>query len=187
MTTKKVDLQVFCAEDFSVGTHKFDITRPFSLGGYTYYTNAHLAVRVPRESDVPEIEAPPKIEACFVRDFDPLASRRPLKNPVPSAPVIKEMCASCLGSKWAHFCPSCQCKCEGCDGKGWREESPEQSLTIGKRKFGAIYVRRILTLPPPVMWDDNDKGDAIGFTFDGGDGLLMKLRRKLGNHIEVEL
>lgn len=180
MTASKIDLQVFCDKDNA------KIGKPFSLGEYTYATNGHIAVRVPRDPNVPEIEAPPKIDACFAREFNPLASRRALKNPIPPAAAAKtKKCEECGGRGVEHECHSCKCKCWECEGSGWYEEIRYQSLEIGSRIFNVHAVRKILTLPS-VLFDADGKGKAIGFTFDGGEGMLMPLRRKQDNHIEVE-
>lgn len=56
------DLQKFCDD----GTERrFGIGRPWSRGGYSYATDGHIIVRLPRLEDVPESSDAPDAEKLF--------------------------------------------------------------------------------------------------------------------------
>ena len=50
-----VDLSHYCGDE----DDRPELSRPFSRGDYTYATNGHICVRIPRRADVPEIEGTP--------------------------------------------------------------------------------------------------------------------------------
>lgn len=54
-------LRRFCAQDATRGA----LCSPFSRGPYTYASNGHICVRVPRMADVPEYECAPPAEILF--------------------------------------------------------------------------------------------------------------------------
>lgn len=123
----EIDLKPFCASDYY---HWTRLGRPWSAGSWTYATNGHIAIRVPRRADVAENpDAPEKIEDLFDRfvseSFRPLTARVPPADPPP--------CPECRGAGWVVRCPDCNgegghdCNCEycdhhcdGCDGSGYR-------------------------------------------------------------------
>lgn len=123
----EVDLKPFCGSDHY---HRGRLGGPWSLGAWTYASNGHIAIRVPRRADVPENpEAPENIKDLFERFVG--ESFRPLTARVPSADLPP--CRDCLGAGWVVKCPACDgegghdCNCEycdhhcdGCDGSGFR-------------------------------------------------------------------
>lgn len=52
-----VNLRHFCCYK------KPSISTPFSIGGYTYATNAHIIIRVPRRTDIQDRADAPRLES----------------------------------------------------------------------------------------------------------------------------
>ena len=75
------DLMKFCG-----GNDRAGIATPFSIGEYTYATNGHIMVRVPRIADIPErtdAPSPAKIEEVFNHrkgDYQPIPAVGPIKT-----------------------------------------------------------------------------------------------------------
>lgn len=104
-------LKLFCC------THaeKEALAEPYSSGDYTFATNGHVQIRVPRLPDVSESEIAPKIE---ITTKDSVGMHY-LKEPaewvnVPAVTVVSEVCKHCGGTGKAVQCPECE-------GDGWVE------------------------------------------------------------------
>jgi hypothetical protein len=180
--TQTIDLKIFCSSESD------RLGKPFSIGEFTYATNGHLAIRIPRDASVEEIEYPPAIENQFLK-FRQKAPMRPLKNPIPEEPKPQQIkYDTCEGTGKEHDCPHCKCGCEECDGSGWMQEFICESVQIGPRLLSVAAMRKIATLPQ-LMVDADSPGEmeAMSFKFDGGDGLLMPLRCTYERHLDVEL
>jgi hypothetical protein len=169
-----IDLKPFCGD-----RHRPEIMEPFSTGAWSYATDGHIAVRVPREDDIPKRENQPKKVADLFNshmkdiEFSPL--RMALPVPLP--------CATCGGRERLHVCPSCQCKCPECDGKN----PDEFSVGIRGANFRGDLVRRILTLPEVTFASLHFTEDwaPLAFKFaGGGQGLIMPYRGRMKVHIE---
>src|SRR5262245_47843313 len=105
-----IDLNQFCdPQRREPGT---DISRPFSLNGYTYSTNGHICVRVPRRPDVPENKEAPNAEK-LEWDFS-----RVKFGPLPEPEPLSDKCGWCEGRGHLHRCPDCRCECTECNGSG---------------------------------------------------------------------
>lgn len=128
----EIDLTPFCSrEHYRVAR----IGRPWSIGPWTYATNGHIAIRVPRRPDTPEHpEAPENIVDLFSRfvslRFRPLTARVPPTNLPP--------CRVCRGTGWVvrcrecdgegtHTCdcPYCDRSCDCCNGNGFQPGAPD--------------------------------------------------------------
>lgn len=176
------DLQPFCIAEKDYR----DLHKPLSHGEWTYATNSHIAVRVPRRSDVSDgHKVGPKLEALFkVDSANNWRALRPVHIP---APMNSGECGECHGSGREHDCPNCTCKCEGCNGTG-KDETQQQSATIGGVLFSAQYVRLLQSLPncevPTEIKADHQT--PMPFRFDGGQGVLMGLRHPYADHQEID-
>ena len=98
-------LQLFCCEDET----KTNICTPYSRGEYTFATNGHMQIRVPRLAEVPENEQAPVIE---ISEKDPVGKNY-LKDPaewvpVPAVTVNSEPCKACGANGKGVECPECQ-------------------------------------------------------------------------------
>jgi hypothetical protein len=87
---------------------------PFSRGEYSYATNGHIGVRVPRRDDIPENESAPKAENAFSK-AEPLLRSIEGASPIPALPPIEtKRCHVCKGEGKV-------VKCDDCDGQGFVE------------------------------------------------------------------
>lgn len=168
-----IDLKPFCCTD-----GRRDIAEPFSTGPWSYAINGHVAVRIPREDDIPKREKQPDAASIFTKYWrnEPFS---PLRLILPEAPP----CSACSGRKYMHDCPSCRCACHVCDGR-----KPDDEMTVGMRgaNFRAGLVKSALALPGVEFAAAVASAyDPLPFRFaDGGQGLLMPYRDKMKNHID---
>ncbi len=146
-----IDLQQFCGNPIS--TPGFDV--PFSDADYTYASERCIIVRVAFRKDIPLGAVNTVISAQKL--FSTLNHGEPRALPeIPSIPVVK--CS----------CPHCQ----GCIPM----DDPCRTITIGTAHYQSKYLRLIATLPNP-QFAESGENDAAWFKFDGGDGLLMPIRK----------
>lgn len=168
--------------EFCNGDERRPITcRPWSVGDYSYATNGHIIVRIPRIADVP----PPddaKIEKTAQQIDEWLAKLADAKrDPVPRLDIPKGKswrCDKCDGRGTEHDCRDCGCECDECDGTGtchqtvmvaWRGTHINRNMW---RLIAALPGSTIAASPPlpPVM-------DHVSFAFDGGQGIVMPMRK----------
>lgn len=171
-----VDLKKFCGTD----TWRTYLHEPFSRDEYTYATNGHIIVRVPRVAEigeVPRILAPEKIFAPLPAD-----GWRTLRVALPPAAPPKE-CGACYDG-YEHDCPGCTCECYECKGTGLDE--PNLSTEIGGVIFDLKYIRMIAELPGVEIYVTDGKSPTF-FRFEGGDGALMPMLGGFENHVKVEV
>ena len=119
-----IDLTVFCGKG-DVRTYLHD---PFSIGEYSYATDGHVAIRIPRRDDVPEIENAPDIGKVFAPlvdlAFQPLPSITILAVSLPECRDCDgkgygEKCSECHGEgNHGCDCEYCGRECDECDGTG---------------------------------------------------------------------
>lgn len=95
-------LMNFCSKDQS----RSPLCNPFNVGCYTYATDGHIAIRIPRMPVFSSNEPVENIEKVWfkgtARDSDYI--------PVPNVPKerIYESCPSCRGSGRVRQCPDCE-------------------------------------------------------------------------------
>jgi hypothetical protein len=177
-----INLQPFCSTD---PTREY-IAQPYSQDDYTYATNGHICVRVPRREDVPENPKTPQT-AKFFRD-ESAVSWRPLRK-VELPESVKRQCYACEGRGTKHDCPDCTCYCEKCDSSG--TVVVLASICIGDGLFNIHYVRLLAALPGILVPEQigpeksGHPGARMPFKFDGGEGLLFGLNGKCETHIET--
>jgi hypothetical protein len=167
-----IDLQQFCEKE---GSGRPYLERPWSRGEYTYATNSHILVRVPRRADVPEDDAAPSKVESVVPSFDRPFVSMP-KVEIPLFTPADEECEDCGGSGFEHDCPNCDCECDACDGSGKVTTSDESVVPIGHSIFAAPYIRQILMLPGLQVSLGSDPSEPMAFKFEGGIGVLMPRR-----------
>ena len=187
-------------------TYKFDdcpsIAVPFHLGNWTYATNGHIIVRIPRvDFDAPECG--PDITTHGI--LAAIESEAP-KSPLPAVDVpFPDECPLCAGTKHVSKCrcdgEGCaDCKdecyiscepvvagavaCDECDGFGVTWPFRSEVWLTPKLAIAPRYYRMLVALPNPridlaidgIEFQDRDGRGSIPFAFDGGAGALMPLR-----------
>jgi hypothetical protein len=201
-----IDLKPYCL------TEKFRpyLAAPFSIGEFTYATNGHVLVRVPRREDAPEYAGPRKLEAM-------LASLAGPHGPASAIPDLKTIlqtkkCDVCDGSGWVAQCEKCggdgfieccECgqekDCEDCsetghfpakageddakiceDCAGKGVEFSEQYVALSDKNVFQVKYLNLILELPKVEIALADEQSPSVFFFEGGCGLIMGCRR--GGH-----
>ena len=175
------DLAKFVSTD--VGRAR--MARQWSRGEFTYATNGHIMVRIPRLAEVPECSDAPDVEGIVM----PLLADQTETAPLPAyelPKVDKNECRTCEGRGLEHDCPDCECKCDDCDGTGGGVRA---QISIGM--FGAIYkldyIKLLwMTLPGLRFSVRPPKEGPAKFIFDGGGvGAIMPMSSPYQHHIEI--
>lgn len=174
---RMIDLKQFCGKNGI----RYHLNEPFSEGEFSYATNGHILVRVARRTDVPEVSADGmknKIPRIF-------ADNPFVKHvAIPEIPAqIEVECDYCDGEgKHDRECGAGNYECAECNGTGRvMGEAGELGNTrypqieVGGVWFAPRYLRLIKALPNYSFSPRNAKASL--FTFDGGDGLLMPMRK----------
>lgn len=176
-----IDLKQFCSTD----RYRPYLHQPFSRGEFTYSTNGHVCVRVPRMVEYPEQEKP-DLAKLFAAYFKP-GARGTVEAGLPERKEVFVDCEDCDGRGTEHDCPECHCTCDRCDGDGRLEKSELVTVGIGTATYDAKYIRKLMTLPGFRMDPNPPKAEAGSFTFDGGEGIVMPLRWEDKPHISAKV
>lgn len=175
-----IDLKKFCGTE---ETRPY-LHNPFSRGDFTYATNGRIMVRVPRQDGVPDVEMPDGRKLDVEKPFHEAGPRpesmMPLHLKLPE--TTTEECEECEGRGFEHDCPDCECPCTECDGSGQAEK--DISVSIRGAIFDAKYIRLIQSLPNARFVVVPSPEGPTWFAFDGGEGLLMPMRRPFDERIE---
>lgn len=159
-----IDLTTWC------DTYREYIKAPWSLGDYSYATNGHVLIRVPRRDDAPDCnkELLSKVNHNF--DVSPAEWL-----PIPEVSPQKIDCDECngTGEYICHTCDHNHGDCENCDGTG--KVQKRTPVTVGNTLFSDVYLAMIAALPGAQI-GVQDYPNASRFRFDGGDGLIMPMR-----------
>ena len=190
------ELKKFCAYDDDC---RFCLQEPFSLGEYTYATNGHIMVRVPR-IQLEDAERSKEAAKHYGERVERMFSERRPKDrlQVPHVELLPPVeCEWCGGSGQDPKCHECkgtgeiefsnswsdyeaQCKtcnggghftglCDWCDGTGKKEVL--QRMAVGSGYYQSKYLALLATLPN--CWISPDGENTAPFGFYGGEGLLM--------------
>ena len=172
---------------------------PFNRGEWTYATNGHIAVRVPK---IDGVEALPKKHIPNLEDLFQSAGGNEFIV-LPWMPPLEE-CQLCSGTGIAYECEECdgdgefeygshtyKCKecdghgqvgysggidtaCRHCGGTGMTRYKPMQ---VGGSHFDLFYLHLINGLPGAKFSPGAGQMDMARFVFDGGEGILMPLKQ----------
>jgi hypothetical protein len=180
------------------------VCAPFTFEGFTYATNGHILVRVPRLPDVPEWEAVNEQAANLFALVDMAKAKAALTEIPDFGEPEREPCKWCKGTGKITTCPECdgegevaldsgyheyECECLTCfgDGKvsGGAEICPQckgvgslagvAKIAIGEVLFGSQYLTMIKALPDAKI-APLDPLNGNYFVFEGGEGMLMPMR-----------
>lgn len=175
----KIDLSKFCGNDM---TREY-LSKPFSVGQFTYATNGHVMLRVPRRPDAAEQTIDAKWDAPFAAldktTFSPLALD------LPKARAEME-CSACEGEGREHECSDCEHECPDCHGTGKEDGERRVTTTVRGHTYQLRYVRMMLSLPGVEVADATEAVKPLIFRFDGGIGAVMPTRGKMDEHMETE-
>lgn len=177
-----IDLMPFCSRD---SFRSASIGEPFSREEWTYATNGHVMLRLPRRDDVPERADAPVAEKVWPTTPEPVF-RAPK---VSILPIPKEVeCNACEGRGTKHDCPDCACVCKTCGGTGHVSDDAKSAVRIGEIDIATRYARLLMTLPGLLISDPPKDAYVFQFRFDGGEGILMPLREFHSyDRLDVEL
>lgn len=169
-----IDLQKFCSR-----ASRYEINKPWSRGDYTYATDGHILVRVPRIADIPENDKAPDTSKLFAEAIE----RTDYKWIV--APLVHPEYAEC------GYCEKGVCdgeSCYECHGEGEVEQRVTHRFKVAGKTLGlsSIYLAKICELPNAEIGLTKAAADSwttpppkvkpVMFRFSGGDGLLMPVR-----------
>ena len=100
-----IDLRIFCNHD----DRREALKSPFSDEKFTYATDGHICIRVPRIAEIPESEGGVSLLKYLKFDHSEMTDWKPLSVEIPD--VKRVSCKSCKGSGKV-------ITCQDCDGDG---------------------------------------------------------------------
>ncbi len=152
------------------------IREPWSRGEYSYSTNGHLIIRIPRHPNIEENPYAPDAEKLFMETGAPSEY---VDIPLLPEPVIST-CVVCGGAGKVITKHGTFIKCENCDNGNILDV---QKLQIQGGSFNVEYLRKLSKLPNcKISIGEAGNSQIVGrekpawFEFSGGDGLLMPMR-----------
>jgi hypothetical protein len=178
------DLQTFCSTDSDPRYR--EIQRPFSRGDWTWATDGHLIIRVPRLQAVSEGAA---VTLKIIEDTI-AACRNDTTRPIGTLPeptTIRIECDHCNGTGRKHDSPCCNCECSECDGDGWLiyKSDDDISVSIHEVPFDVGLFRKLSDLPNLRVQAIAEPKKPLYLRFDGGEGLLMPLSMERSKNIRI--
>lgn len=177
-----IDLKPFCATD----ERRPAMLEPFSLGDFTYATDGHAIIRVPRRDSVP-----PNRDNDFAARFRKWALSVLLDAALAERAFAAPPAHTVVPGKPGKKCPECNGKdsdCWECGGDGVVGEIDGRAR-YASHDFNSRYIALIAGLPglevafgpeaARVFTDGVCTGlaSALVFRFDGGVGCLMPMVR----------
>ncbi len=173
------DLQQFCSTD----SNRDYIRQPWSRGTYTYATNGHVLIRVPRFEMVAETKKAPGVNKIISMAAD---QTEVVVVPCSAAEIPRgeiSECDECAGRGVLHDCPECACQCDECGGTG--EEEERTSVGIFGVPYDAKYIRLLFALPGFKFSAAPPPESGARFVFDDGEGVIMPLRHPCAKHTVI--
>lgn len=178
-----IDLMKFCSKS----NDRVNINEPFSKGKWTYATNAHICVRIPRlhVPQFPERKDAPDCEKIF-REAEEGGPYEWVD--VPEVGISTVECDVCDGTgKWSETgLPDIAC--EDCEGTGKLQQIKPIAFRLGDAMIwlSDVYLDLIRKELPHPEIGLTEKAATIGkvthhnikpvkIRFDGGTGLLMSM------------
>jgi len=195
-----MNLQDFCAKDEQKQNR---LSKPFSHGKYSFASDGHMLIRVPRLLEVTK-GLPDFMESKFTEFVT-----GDCLTPIPDYEQEKKKCSICRGTGKVEECPECKgigevyfqniyndyefecltCNghgevsggknaCEECEGTGQVYADRWAGIDIGNKRIGLRLLDKIKELPGVMLGNcSGDDKAPVMFRFDGGDGLLMPMTK----------
>jgi hypothetical protein len=193
----------FCMVPETAMRSRYDLSAPFSRGTYSYATNGHIIVRVPRICEDAEATWP-KIENVTAAITHASLSPLPVLDVEDAfeCPTCKGFgvvrphmafgyqCEGCKKCTWGYVPARKPCDdqevCDTCEGRKvtWPKEA--KIMLTPRCAIAPRYYRLIASLPNPridltvdcvsTSWEKDQALNGVSFAFDGGDGLVMPIR-----------
>lgn len=193
----------FCMVPETARRSRYDLSQPFSRGQYSYATNGHIIVRVPRicedaETVWPNIEV---VTAAITH-----ASLSPLPLLDVAAPIecptckgygavrphilFGDPCEGCKRCTWGYIPARKQTEdqevCDTCEGRKVTWPKDAKVMLTPRCAISPRYYQMLAELPGiridltvdcvSTSWERDRAITGVSFAFDGGDGLVMPLR-----------
>ena len=163
-------LMPFCSKDES----RPMLSAPFTIGKFTYATDGRVCVRVPDFPAPPMDIQGPQVAATLEWETAPRTIAVELPEEIPCDRTVD--CTTC-GGGGIHVCPCGDTHpCGDCEGDGKMIQC-DKGVEVGKMFLGESYLRKLAALPGLKLYDNGGVVDVVYFTFDGGEGLLMPMRK----------
>jgi len=156
------DLLPFCADSTD---DRECFRQPWSRGDYTYATNGHVLIRVPRLADVEDGTGPLP---------SPIQSVDALVQPADGAQWLPVPTVEMLAPVPCGWCGGIGKSFSECFCGGTGESNSIVRVTVGEVDYQARYLALLCRLPHCEIAPNGLKTAAI--RFDGGVGALMPLR-----------
>jgi len=176
-------LQKFCSQD---KTRAYLMT-PFSSRDFTFATDGRVLIRVRRIEGVREA-ADTDIDVVRIKTIHSFFAK---ESPGKWVDLPKndgtwaQDCVDCGGKKVLSIIRCDECDhliklekpiiCPHCDGSG--KSYNMVRVPFGNRSLNAEYLIKLALLPKVRMCLGGDETEVVAFTFDGGDGRLMPMRK----------
>ena len=185
------ELKQYCAK----GKMRFDIDQSWNYKGYSYATDGKMMIRIPTtEPDTLDGKFPENVDTEFnwLAPVSIVETENLKRVECPTChgyglPILK--CDACDG-RGEHYCSRCEDAhdCANCQGTG---DYPDHDSTakcpdcngnkggfnkrVGNRIIAYFYINKIQRLPNVRYQTCGKPEDAMRFTFDGGEGIIMPL------------
>lgn len=190
-------LRMFCSNDETSET----LNNPFNDGDYTYATNGHILIRVPRRAEYDQNKAVKNINEAV--QFTAVPEEKWIDTPDPCDTIKTEPCNMCKGTGKLARCPDCKgqgevqwesdygyeyedtCRmcngrgridgiCEDCAGTG--KITTERNIEICGRLLNGKLLSILRELPGlKIAPDAVENLKPIPFKCDGGEGVIMQM------------
>ena len=180
--------------EFCKNAGKSSMRLPYSIGEYTYATNGHIFIKVPRITEFPENPKAPDPEK--IEYLESPKEWYPVKDIKTPKPID---CDNCGGKGRNFTCPECdgdgfvclsnnyssyEVDCDSCDTTGEVEfceecEGTGKAISYNPTDFnGVTFEQRYLALLsklPNCEIRLTSKTTISPFKFDGGSGAIMPM------------
>ncbi len=163
-----IDLHAYCSTD-PLRANKLGL--PWSEGSYSYACDGRILLRVPRREDIHERDAAPGIAHLVTTAY---GEHRPL--PTQPEPACRP-CGACAPPADAK--PGDGATSDGCaECAGTGTVPMVVPVPFGPQYLSSFYLERLRALPGVQLANHpSDPNGPLHFHFDGGDGVVMPIRK----------